>query len=52
MVVVPVDVIEACRGIPAAPEFETALKSFEPQMKGKFFAVFQRSGSANPPTSR
>ena len=43
MVVVPANIgIESCRGIPAAPEFEAALKSFEPRMKGKFFDVYQR----------
>jgi hypothetical protein len=62
MVVVPTNIgIEACRGIPAAPEFETALKSFEPRMRGKFFDVYQRisrqtttsksAGSADLPSS-
>ena len=42
-VVVPSNIeIEVCRGIPAAPEFETAIKGFEPRMKGKFFDVYQR----------
>ncbi len=48
MVVVPGGGIEACRGIPAAPEFDTALKSFEPRLKGKFFDIYQRPGP--PPT--
>jgi hypothetical protein len=52
MVVVPVGGIEACLGIPAAPEFDTALKSFEPRMKGKFFDVYQRPSSSASPTSR
>jgi len=52
MVVVPVGGIEACQGIPAAPEFETALKSFEPRMKGKFFDVYQRPSSSNSPVSK
>ena len=52
MVVVPVDGIEACRGIPAAPEFETSLKSFVPRIRGEYFNVYQRQSSANPPTSR
>ncbi len=52
MVVVPVGGIEACRGIPAAPEFETALKSFEPRIKGKFFDVYQHSGTPPSPASR
>jgi hypothetical protein len=53
MVVVPTHIgIEACRGIPAAPEFATALKSFEPRMRGKFFDVYQRiSPPATPPKS-
>jgi hypothetical protein len=43
MVVVPANIgIESCKGIPAAPEFETALKNFEPRMMGKFFDVYQR----------
>ncbi len=53
MVVVPTNIgIEACRGIPAAPEFETALKSFEPRMRGKFFDVYQRLISPNSPAAR
>jgi len=53
VVVVPANIwIEACRGIPAAPEFETALKRFEPRMKGKFFDVYQRPSSPNSPASR
>ncbi|HEY9157625.1 hypothetical protein [Candidatus Binatus sp.] len=53
MVVVPANIgIEACRGIPAAPEFETALKSFEPRMRGKFFDVYQRPSSPNSPAAR
>ncbi|MGB3549899.1 MAG: hypothetical protein WA993_04350 [Candidatus Binatus sp.] len=53
MVVVPANIwIESCRGIPAAPEFETALKSFEPRMKGKFFDVYQRPDSPKSPASR
>ena len=53
MVVVPANIgIEACRGIPAAPEFETALKSFEPRMRGKFFDVYQRASSPNLPAAR
>ena len=62
MVVVPTNIgIEACRGIPSAPEFATALKSFEPRIRGKFFDVYQRisshptpsgsAGSANLPGS-
>jgi hypothetical protein len=52
MVVVPVGGIEACRGIPAAPEFDTALKSFEPRMKGKFFDVYQRPSSPGSPAQK
>ncbi len=52
MVVVPVGGIEACRGIPVAPEFATALKSFEPRIKGKFFQVYQRLGSPSTPASK
>ncbi len=53
MVVVPANIeIEACRGIPAAPEFETALKSFEPRMRGKFFDVYQRPSSPKSPAAR
>jgi hypothetical protein len=52
MVVVPIDGIEACRGVPAAPEFQAALKDFLPRMKGKFFDVYSRPSPANPPTSR
>ncbi len=53
MVVVPANIgIEACRGIPAAPEFETALKSFEPRMRGKFFDVYRRLSSPNSPAAR
>ena len=38
MVVVPANIgLEVCRGIPAAPEFEAAIKEFEPRMRGKFF---------------
>ena len=48
MVVVPVGGIEVCRGIPAAPEFDTALKSFDLRVHGKFFDVYQRP---SPPTS-
>ena len=48
MVVVPVGGIEVCSGIPAAPEFDTALKSFDLRMRGKFFDVYQRP---NPPVS-
>jgi len=42
IVVVPIGGIEACEGVPAGPEFDTALKRFEPRMKGKFFDVYQR----------
>jgi hypothetical protein len=52
MVVVPVDGIEACRGIPAAPEFATAMKSFDPRIKGKFFDVYQRPSSPSSPVSK
>ena len=53
MVVVPANIeIEACRGIPAAPEFATALKSFEPRMRGKFFDVYQRPSSPNSPAAK
>jgi hypothetical protein len=52
MVVVPVGGIEACRGIPAAPEFDAALKSFEPRIKGKFFDVYQRPGPPISPASK
>ena len=52
-VVVPANIgIEACRGVPAAPEFETALKSFEPPVRGKFFDVYQRASSSNLPAAR
>jgi len=51
-VVVPVNGIEACRGVPAAPEFEKALKNFEPRMRGKFFDVYQRPSPPNSPVSR
>jgi len=53
MVVVPTNIkIEACRGIPAAPEFETALKGFEPRMRGKFFDVYERPSSPNSPATK
>jgi hypothetical protein len=53
MVVVPANIgMMTCRGIPAAPEFETALKSFEPRMRGKFFDVYQRPNSPKSPASR
>jgi hypothetical protein len=52
MVVVPVGGIEACRGIPAAPEFAAALKSFEPRIKGKFFDVYQRPASPGSPARK
>jgi len=52
MLVVPVDGIEACRGIPATPEFAAAMKSFEPRIKGKFFDVYQRSSSPGSPASK
>ncbi len=52
MVVVPVGGIEACRGIPVAPEFETALKSFDLRIKGKFFDVYQRPSSPNSHASK
>ncbi len=53
MVVVPTNIgIEACRGIPAAPEFESALKGFEPRMRGKFFDVYQRPSSPNSPAAK
>ena len=52
MVVVPVDGNETCRGIPAAPEFETALKSFEPRIKGKYFDVYQRAASRGLPVRK
>jgi hypothetical protein len=50
MVVVPVDGIESCRGIPAAPEFETAIASFERRLDGEFFDVYQHSNLTSSPT--
>jgi hypothetical protein len=52
IVVVPVGGLQTCRGIPAAPEFQTALKSFDLRMKGKFFDVYQRESLPNSPASR
>jgi hypothetical protein len=53
MVVVPSNItIDSCRGVPAAPEFEKALKDFEPRMRGKFFDVYQRPSPPNSPASR
>ena len=52
MVVVPVGGIESCRGIPAAPEFAAALKSFEPRIKGKFFNVYQRPALPGSPARK
>jgi hypothetical protein len=53
MVVVPANIgMMTCRGIPAAPEFETALKGFEPRMRGKFFDVYQRPSSPNSPAAK
>jgi hypothetical protein len=45
VVVVPTGIdIEACRGIPDAPEFRSALEQFKVQMTGKFFTVYVRRG--------
>ncbi len=53
MVVVPANIeFVTCRGIPAAPEFETALRSFEPRTRGKFFDVYQRLISPNSPAAK
>jgi len=42
IVVVPSNTIGTCSGIPQAPEFDAAMKEFEPQMRGKYFDVYQR----------
>ncbi len=47
LVVVPTNIV-SCNGIPDAPEIATAMKSFDPLRKGKFFEVFERRPSAKP----
>jgi len=37
--------IEACNGVPDAPEFRAALKSFDLAWEGKHFEVFRRRGT-------
>ena len=39
--IVPIT-IEACSGVPDAPEFRNALKSFDLAWEGKHFEVFRR----------
>lgn len=43
IVVVP-NTIESCSGVPAAPQFNEALKNFE-RTPGKYFDVYQRAGA-------